>query len=190
MTTSTTPSTSTELRGLLRGCMTWRDDRPWIDDDALGIVADWCEENERDDEARAIREAMEWEDEEDFFRDDVDGETSEEVLLDDVRGEQRRFGEPQHFQFQCEAAQFHGTISAKRGVRGFALATCSRGGAPVGIYGLGRDEDARSSSGDPIAPGLIDLYPPGALNRVCDLARWDLICHMLGCPPLRLVSDD
>ncbi len=32
-------------------------------------------------------------------------------------------------------------------------------------------------------------YLPGALQRIFDLARWDLICHMLGYPPMRLLAD-
>ena len=32
-------------------------------------------------------------------------------------------------------------------------------------------------------------HPPGALRRVRDLARWDMICRMLGYPPMRLMVE-
>jgi hypothetical protein len=52
---STTP---TELAGLLRGCIKWRDGRAWVDNEALLVVADWCDDNGRAEEAAEVREAL------------------------------------------------------------------------------------------------------------------------------------
>ena len=51
------------------------------------------------------------------------------------------------------------------------------------VYATQRDQETRPTA---LGGGLPS--PAGAIQRVRDLARWDLIAHMLGWPPLRLVG--
>lgn len=147
-------TTTTILPSLLRGCVEWRDDRPWIDNDALLVVADWCEENGRDADAAVIRSPFEFD---------------------------RGF---------ASVGKWHVRITS----RFEALAV--RGGKPKGDlsneqYERIIDQYRKCSTFTPETP-----YQPisgemsgGNLGRIQDLARWDLVCHMLGYPPIRLHTE-
>src|SRR4051812_15628064 len=55
-----TSDTDSALAGLLRGGVVWRDDRPWADNDALAIVADYLEEKGWGAEAQQVRLLLNW----------------------------------------------------------------------------------------------------------------------------------
>ena len=83
---------TTTLPGLLRGCVVWRDGRPWIDNDALLVVADWLEEGGRRGEAACVRKAMRWDEDAAAaaWEDDISSIDTLEAILrrpDRARGE-------------------------------------------------------------------------------------------------------
>jgi hypothetical protein len=165
--------TTTELPALLRGAVTWRDGRPWADNDALLIVADWCEDEGRADDAEAIREAMGWPDEDAFF------DSVMELTWEDDRD--GLFREPASFRFG------EGQVCVQRMSAGSAQSLAMLGQRrAVGTYETSDDEYTERPM-----PNFHDQpqYSLGGLQRIRDLARWDLICHMLGWPPLRLVGE-
>jgi hypothetical protein len=164
-------ATTTELPGLLRGCVKWRDGRAWVDNDALLVVADWCEENDRLDDAEPIREAMGW------------GDAALHAGYCICWGR----GLDEDTFLNC------GNVVLEAGTPDLPLARAYSWwdahplARPATYYWLTPDETPaptgrRSRRQIP--------HKQEALNRIRDLARWDLICHMLGYPPLRLLGEE
>jgi hypothetical protein len=159
-------TTTTELPALLRGCVKWRDGRAWADDDALLIVADWCEDNDRPDDAEAIRGAMGW------------GEPAVQYHYDMSWG--RIGGDPETCSKSGDVVVRPGTPDRPR-----AEAWSSWDDQGGTIYPLAPDETP-----PPAGPRSRRRIPHDqeAIRRIFGLARWDLVCHMLGWPPLRLAA--
>lgn len=186
-TTTVSPATSTELRDMLRKAMTWANDRPVIDNTVLLVVADWCEEKGMMGEANAIRESHHWTEEEDFDFDE---------------GEQTVPPAPTHGGYMYRSMHLDPlrNIQSRTLVGRFKLLLYGDGSASATVHlpddSDGEPRDSVSGSywllpdeeGWPGDDGN-ETFPPGALQRIRDCARWHLICHMLGWPPMRLVGE-
>jgi hypothetical protein len=169
-------STAAELPGLLRGCVKWRDGRAWVDNDALLIVADWCEDNDRPEEADEIRSVME-EDAADYIF----------VPADASLGEMNA---PGCTRFEYETMSQRGRWENQSRPYGACLACCAGGTVEYEVLA-----DEYETLPDRVTPqGRVSRGQIGptraGLDRVRDLARWHCIAHMLGYPPMRLLGEE
>ena len=171
-------SMTTDLAPLLRACIVWRDDRPWADNDALLVVADWLEEAGRATEAHAIRDAMEW---------DAQSEHAYDGGPDDAAS-------PRCLEY---------SLMVDTTPDGSRITMDLRGGVYLALdmrddfSGHGQVNWQGESSCHTLAEGeecpsrltyrSLRLHP-GPL-RVRDVCRCELIFRMLGYPPLRLMGD-
>jgi hypothetical protein len=156
-----------DLPSLLRGAMQWKNDRPTIDNDALLVIADWCEENDRLDDAQKIRTAMKpiWE-QEGREREDRDADVCGYYALNSG--------------INYDVCQYPPRRTYNR-VTGHARCLV---GSNVTKYEVMEDEIQPKVKKTPQLPTLAGMV------RVHDLARWDSVCRMLGYPPVRLLAGD
>jgi hypothetical protein len=182
---------TTELPGLLRGCIKWRDGRPWVDDDALLVVADWCEENGRAEQAGVIRTPLV------LNRTHRHGyvgagyvhlcERALRFVVDDPDGQALNI-EAWLYEYGSDDVPA-AALACRPGLN--APNWDASGGAfelPFLISRTRVPNTPHYALSDEATP--TGRVRKKAIRRITDLARWDLICHMLGHPPMRLIAEE